>query len=194
MPKKKSNPATSPATHIMLDLETLSTNTNAAIISIGAVEFDLLGVQTRKGFHVTIDANDAIEKGAHVDSDTIKWWMQQSDAARSAFDGGDAYSEVEALELFREWLHKTEADTPKPIRMWGNGSDFDNVILASAYKRHGLDTPWSFYHNRCYRTLKSLYSDVKMRKTGVAHNALHDAVRQAHHLLKIIDVKNIPLQ
>ena len=33
--------------------------------------------------------------------------------------------------------------------LWGNGSDFDNAILANAYRAIGQQQPWKFWNNRC---------------------------------------------
>lgn len=70
--------------------------------------------------------------------------------------------------------------------LWGNGSDFDNVILASAYRSCNLEVPWKFWNNRCYRTVKALRPDIKIHRSGTYHNALDDAVSQAEHLMRMI--------
>ena len=73
----------------------------------------------------------------------------------------------------------------KAVRLWGNGASFDNAILSTAYELCELETvqPWRFYNDRCYRTVKSLYPEVAMVRTGTYHNALDDAESQALHLL-----------
>ena len=68
--------------------------------------------------------------------------------------------------------------------VWGNGASFDNVLLATAYKRLGMETPWPFWKDRCFRTMKNVCK-VDHSFEGTAHNALDDARSQAQHLIKI---------
>lgn len=82
---------------------------------------------------------------------------------------------------------------PKGVRVWGNGSDFDNVILRNAYAAIGSTYPWRYNDNMCYRTIKNLAPDVKMARQGVHHNALDDARSQALHLIAICNHLGIQL-
>lgn len=161
--------------NIMLDLETMGTSSNAAIIAIGAVRFD---ATVRDKFYCAIDLSDCVKNGLEMNPDTVMWWMRQSDAARAQFENPD-HDLVAALDAFRQWA----GDDPI---IWGNGADFDNAILANAYKKTGQEPPWRFWNNRCYRTMKSLKPDIKMERTGTHHNALDDAASQAEHLMRIL--------
>jgi hypothetical protein len=166
---------------IMLDLETLSSASDGAIIAIGACTFAGDGTITpeseRKTFNVNIDPHDAqaIARG-RVDARTVQWWVQQSEDARSILNATNQTSTAIALELFRDFLSNIEAP-----RIWGNGANFDNVLLRNAYERMWLIVPWSHRNDRCYRTLRSLRPDIEFKPFGVAHNALDDAVSQASH-------------
>lgn len=161
--------------NIMLDLETMGNGSNAAIIAIGAVQFD----ETVKAkFYCTVDLSDCVKNGLEIDPDTVMWWMRQSDDARKQFETPD-YDLVAALDAFREWA----GDDPI---IWGNGADFDNAILANAYKKVGQVPPWKFWNNRCYRTVKNLNRDIKMERIGTYHKAVDDAESQAKHLLRIL--------
>ena len=77
--------------------------------------------------------------------------------------------------------------SPCDAHIWGNGAAFDNVVLASAFRATGMQVPWAFWNDRCYRTVKSLFSNVKLKRSGTHHNALDDAVTQAKHLLEIAE-------
>jgi hypothetical protein len=171
----------------MLDLETLSTKSNAAIVSIGAVAFDESGVTDQK-FYITIDPASCEKAGMHVSASTFIWWMQQSDEARAQFKTGGVPL-TEALFKFAAWCKENNID-----EMWGNGADFDCVILGSAYEACDMKKPWSYSKNRCFRTLKSRISttianDMWTRyATGTHHNALDDAVRQAHMATDIFNM------
>jgi len=167
--------------NVMLDLETLGNSSGCIILSIGAVHFDPKSNEIDPFyFYSTISPEDSQKHGLKFDASTVIWWMQQNDAARKALTSATA-PPVNVLDQFAAWL-------PKDAIVWGNGSDFDNVILAEAYKVTGKPLPWKFWNNRCFRTLKNLRRDVKAETTGTAHNALDDAINQAKHCQAIFKV------
>lgn len=181
-------------THIMLDLETLSTHTNARILAIGAVKFTEAERISDKFYQpikaLAFETLNAVERdfvdpdGFHVSRDTLDWWGQQSEKAQAVFEDPQGITISEALTLFAHWVLSSPGDI-KDIRMWGNGAEFDNVILSTAYRLCDKPAPWRFYNNRCYRTVKSLFPTEKIKRLGTHHNALDDALSQAEHLLSM---------
>lgn len=172
--------------HVMLDLETMGTGPNAAIVAIGAVEFELTktGGQTGDTFYCVIGLESAMASGGQVDAGTVLWWLKQNDAARAMFTQPTANA-VWALEQFSAWM--AARGDRKQIRVWGNGASFDNVILASAYRRAALPLPWNSFNDRCYRTVKSMHPAAPaIQRTGTHHNALDDAINQANHLIAML--------
>ncbi|MBV5342719.1 3'-5' exoribonuclease, partial [bacterium] len=90
---------------------------------------------------------------------------------------------IDALQNFSEWI-------PKRATVFGNGSDFDNVILSNAYLRLSMERPWPKFNDRCFRTIKSMFKSVQQPvREGVHHSALDDAKHQALWLLKIYEEK-----
>jgi exodeoxyribonuclease VIII len=69
--------------------------------------------------------------------------------------------------------------------VWGNGATFDNVILANAYDACRIRRPWKYYADMCFRTVRNQYPHVQVKRQGTHHNALDDALTQAHHLQAI---------
>lgn len=167
-------------TDIMLDLETMGSGSNSAIIAIGAVKFGSKGLGEE--FYQVVDLQSCVNAGLVMDPGTVLWWMKQSEAARKEFER-KGVKLFEALSAFNEFLGN---ESESKIRLWGNGADFDNVILANAYRALREPTPWSFWNNRCYRTMKNVFSGVPYTKPAVAHNALEDAKAQALHLVQIM--------
>ena len=172
--------------HIMLDLETLSTKPTAVILSIGAVLFTEQGIHEQ--FYTAIKQPEdlmgswALDGRFHVEQSTLDWWDKQSPEARLVFTDPKALEIENALDAFTAWIYDVTEDWQQ-VRMWGNGSSFDNVILSHAYWRCEYKQPWKFYNDRCYRTVKNMYPNVKKRRVGTHHHALDDAVTQAQHLL-----------
>jgi len=178
---------------IMIDLETLGTQPGSIILSIGAVRFDLTHGITGE-FYTNIDVEDSQRHGLTLTASTVVWWMTQSDEARKALASAKRPLR-DALERFTKWARPEDfrnAPIMFPIdELWGNGSDFDNALLASAYKAAGLGVPWSYRANRCYRTMWSMFPEVPFEKPATAHNALEDARAQAIHLQRILLAKGV---
>lgn len=174
-------------TDLMVDLETLGTKPGSVIVSIGAVFFNREGLGAT--FYRAVNIEGQI--GMTMDAPTVQWWLCQSDEARRVFYDAERVSMNLALADFASWiLEASGAYGVGGTRVWGNGSDFDNVLLAEAYRRQGIHQPWKFYNNRCYRTLKSMAREIKPERAGIHHHALDDAVTQANHAINLLNHLN----
>ncbi|ENO0555095.1 3'-5' exoribonuclease, partial [Escherichia coli] len=182
--------------HLMLDLETMGTNTNAPIVVIGAVFFDPQTGEIGPTFYIVISLADAMTTGAVPDGSTIEWWLAQSSEARSAILV-DQVKLKDALLRFREFI--SEHSDEKFVQVWGNGATFDNTILRRSYERQGITCPWHYCNDRDVRTIveqgKTIDFDAKtaIPFEGVRHNALDDALHQAKYVTATIQ-KMIPDQ
>ncbi len=173
-----------PGVNVMLDLETMSTDPNAAIIAIGATVFHPDKGTFDTPFYTRVALSTSVESGGHLSPDTVEWWMDQSPEARALFKETAASLSAALMDL-RQYLARVCKGNPDNLMLWGNGAPFDNVILRQAYARLKLLPPWHFYNDRCYRTFKALAPGVSLRRSGVHHNALSDAQTQAAHLMEI---------
>lgn len=171
---------------IMVDLETLGQRPGCAILSIGARAFDPATGELGQAFHAVVSTASCLDLGLVEDPETIDWWGRQSDEARTLLArAADSETDlVTALEAFAAWVRDLCA--VGQVRVWGNGADFDNAILAHLYVRVGQGLPWQFWNNRCYRTLKNLIRLPEAAREGVYHDALDDATHQARHALKLL--------
>ena len=162
--------------NIMVDIETLGTGANSVILSIGAVAFNNEGITSE--FYRVVDLQSCMNAGLEIDASTLLWWMNQSDDARKLFNSTAREILPVALSKFSGWL-------PQNACIWGNGASFDNTILANAFDKAGVALPWKYWNDRCYRTVKNLYPNIKLERVGTYHNALDDAKSQALHLIEI---------
>lgn len=176
--------------HIMVDLETMATTCDAAILSIGAVKFDLTSDKIdEQGFYGSITLESNMDWGRRFDPDTIRWWMTEtSEDARKVFSEPGKQGLCETLESFAEWFGAADQC------IWSNGANFDEPILAHAFSHCRLPIPWQFWNVKCMRTYKNLpgAKDVKVDRAGTHHNALMDALYQAQ-LVQKIHAKLFPL-
>lgn len=153
---------------VMVDIETLGLDRGAAILSIGAVKFDIEEIGDT--FEASISRESCEAAGLTVDEGTLEWWQDQSDAAREVLDGGDDLEDV--LQDFTLWAGGAD-------EVWANSPSFDCEMLIEAGKAVGVPMPWEFYEERDVRTVKSLPVAPELEHDGVEHDALDDAIHQA---------------
>jgi len=167
--------------HVMVDLETMGTGNEAAIVSLGAVKFDPMAAGIIDAFYVRVDLASSVAFRLKIDPSTVMWWMDpERNSARKALLRDEAHDLGTALDGFSQWFGTESLPT------WGNGATFDNVILRNAYAKIGFECPWKYTHDRCYRTFKCLAPGLEASPTGVWHQALDDATSQARHLQAIV--------
>jgi hypothetical protein len=176
-------------TEVMLDLETLSVDSDAAIVSLGAVQFnledvdtdlDLLGNSRNRIMYGAIRIDDAMKWGK-VDAGTLRWWLNQSEAARKIFAFGGPTEYLRTMLMFFNDFMKINDEQAR--NLWGNGSGFDCVVIENAYKKQALEMTWRFTQQRDMRTIKELAKKINPNVNneldiGTRHNALDDAIKQ----------------
>jgi DNA polymerase III epsilon subunit-like protein len=162
---------------VMIDIETLGTEPGTSIIAIGAVRFDLTDGVTDDLF-ASVDIESCQDHGLTIDAETLSWWLLKDGDARKQLPNGDPLPE--ALHALREFVGECD-------EVWANSPAFDCAILRSAYDAVGLETPWEYYHERDYRTIREtvdMWPDKE--QGGIAHNALDDARYQAECLVAVL--------
>ncbi|WP_409277834.1 3'-5' exonuclease [Providencia rustigianii] len=130
----------------------------------------------------------------NLSSSLTSFFAKKAAIPNSACDG--SYLSL-ALSNLCKFSRKNLTDD---VQVWGNGVDFDNVILRNAYNSVGLEPFWNHWNNRCVRTIVELgrNAGIDPKTTlpfvGEPHNALDDAIHQAkyvsiihQHLIKPVD-------
>lgn len=172
---------------VMVDLETLGRRAGCSILSIGAVAFDAETGKLGPELYTVIKVASCEAVGLHTDPDTVAWWEKQNPEAQKVLKQARAARGNKALDKaligFNEYLAQFG---PKAVRVWGNGSDFDNAILINCYAATNLTAGWEFWNSRCFRTLKGMAPHIKTERQGTYHNALDDAKTQALHAIKVL--------
>ena len=176
--------------HFMVDIETLSTAVNAAVLSIGAIEFDPLSGKIIREFYHELDLSDQTNR--HIDVNTMQWWIKQclvnTDNIEFLLKNNrekDAVAYV--LHELRAFVNGgveyavTRAEGYEKIALWACDPDFDIAILADLCKEHNLPVPWKFSEPKSVRTVRMLtqLAGMEIPTQEVTHNALEDCIRQA---------------
>lgn len=160
--------------HIVMDMETASLSTNAAILSIAAVPFDpwepsdrvfrdtmrKVNKQGNNGllpcFTQRVDLTSCFLKQMDIDPKTAEWWSKQSEEARKELLAEEAHLISDAVVNLCQYIdYVLDLSRKKEVRLWIQGLDFDMPILRNALKKTGNAGYWHVgYKNcRCARTL-----------------------------------------
>ena len=159
----------------MVDLETVSTQPDAAILTIAAIRFDnnrdytdITDPYTLDYFYTRVDLE---QPGRVVSDETMAWWASQAPEIRDeAFNEADRYPLADVMEAFNLWASGAD-------RYWANGIAFDFPILESACRTYDMRWPWQFWQVRDARTIYQMVPDHNMPKNA-AHHALYDCLNQ----------------
>ena len=171
--------------NFMLDIETLGTKPDAAIVQMAIVAFDRETFEPKdSGICVNVDPD--LNKYS-VDMDTIRFWMNQNEEARSSVFIDAYYVRVGLSEISDYYyIHTRDIDTP----IWSMPPSFDQVILGNAFRTEGVKIPWHYRSPRDMRTIIDLAGLKKEEivKADISHNALSDCHAQIKTLKKCFDI------
>lgn len=161
--------------HAMIDLETLGTSPDCAVLTIGGVKFNPNALsEPYQPFYYRFDVDDQLEKGRTVLDSTLEWWGQQEESVREEALGDENRTPVlDVLQALNKWC--VGVDT-----IWCQGPAFDIVILEHMFRQYDHHIPWPFWKIRDSRTLFGIMpKDPRKAINFAAHNALEDCKVQA---------------
>ena len=173
---------------MMIDIETLGTEDDCVIASIGVIIFNRShtpGTYIRE-YEVMIDLES--QPNRSIDAGTVLWWMTDSmeDARKAVLLSknrvrlGLALRELDVL--VKDYAVKDA---------WACSPSFDMKKLQSAYKQHNQPFPVPFWNWRDVRTLEDFFYGTNTRKKGkenwlegLAHTAIDDCKMQVNLVQK----------
>ncbi len=172
--------------HVMIDIETLSTENDAAIIAIGAVEFNLDDILQERVWLI-----DPMLTSGRRDVSTLEWWEKQREENPTMAGyvwSGSTRENVAAAELFN-WMVPFRAPIEDPKSghwIWAGPNTFDLSILKTWYKTQNMILPWDWRMGRDLTTFSRIANELGIDYSGEAfegfeaHNPLSDCIKQAH--------------
>lgn len=166
---------------LMIDLETLATSPQTAVVSLGAQFFDIETKTLGSTFEMVLELQPQIDSGREISASTLKWWMGQEEAAKRVFHE-KAQPPTVVLGTFVNWYKSVN---PKAF-VWGNGSTFDISIMENIFRMYKIEVPWGYNKAMDLRTFKRFNAPAgaKIPVAGVKHNCLADATAQARFVLE----------
>lgn len=172
-----------PKVHVVLDIETLSTDKRAAIVELAAVV--AMGSEATT-FHVKIKPTSNRDAGLDIDQATIDW-HEKIHPGYLANTETKGLSLQEAMASFCDWLAPYAANFE--LHMWSQGKDFDFPIADYAIKLCGLKSPWAYSRVHCLRDLVWLNPGARIKERPAdlpQHEALNDALFETAQLRAVV--------
>lgn len=163
------------ATHAMIDIETLGTEPDCVVLSVGAVKFDPYKASDPHAKTLwRPSADEQMNADRSVLESTLQWWAGQPQHIQD-----EAFSEDGRipLEQFFKELNKYLVGVDK---IWCQGPQFDMVILENLYKQFDHHMNWAFWQVMDCRTIFNMMPvDPRKAIQQNLHSADEDAYYQA---------------
>ena len=157
--------------NIVVDVETLSLESDAAIVSIAAVPFNpnvddvnifsVFEVQMDGSgeslgeFYEVVNATSCALQGMHIDMETVHWWSRQKPEAKAELLSRQPLNIGEAMNAFHNYLEGMKKAYDADIVVWAQGADFDFPKIRNAYNKclNGVNRPWNYRDVRDARSI-----------------------------------------
>lgn len=145
--------------HLMIDIETMGTQINAAVLSIAAVQFYPVSTEEeseqveKDRFYEKIDpvCYKNTRNCFSMDVETIKWWTKQkTEVMQEAWSGTNNIEKV--INDLLLWIN-SKCSNKRDLRVWSHGKEFDLPILENVIRFVGQNVPWSMINTRDTRTI-----------------------------------------
>lgn len=176
--------------HASIDLETLGTNVDNQILSIGVCLFDLNSYTVQQTFYYKVEV--PLYKSISTTKGTIQFWINQAINNPDSLKGLFTTDEEKTISMESALTELADVITSNNVRnVWANSPKFDLAMLEHQYKIYDIRVPWQFSDDRCMRTLRFLahelfYTPVNVDFEGTYHNAMDDAIWQSHYIMNVI--------
>lgn len=181
----------------VVDIETHGKREDAIIATIGCTTINMFTSEIIGQFYCRCKTEDQVRRTWN--KDVMDFWDEQKEKSPEAF--AEVFDTKlsrlplkQALEQFSAFLREVNP-VGKRINVFGNGPEFDNVILSHAYDSEGVKSAWHYGENQSIRTAMlfgRLLADCDPRKAvpfeGVRHHAKWDSQHEALVLANIVQV------
>ncbi len=187
---------------ISLDIETLSLNTDAVVLTIGAVWFDF---EQRTPFNqllqqgVTVYVDVSAQDLRHRSDSTIKWWdnlIEKDYRTAHSLEHTERTHPYVVFEKLEQMLtEKLPGVNFKSLDWFARGPHFDFAVLINLAEEFETSPPWQYNRIRDTRTFVDAVKmvipfsiDWPVKPDAcIEHDALHDA---AYDALILQDIYN----
>lgn len=166
-------------TDILIDMEFLSLRYDTAILSLGAVAWDMQAEKFDPE-HELYTVPSLSSQTGKVDAGTFAWWMNQADEIRVPL-GVEQEMTQETLKTTLEAVSRM-VKSYDVKRIWSHGAACDLGILKYWYDHFHMPEPWHYQAVRDTRTLFDFCKPLVVYRSDKDHHALNDARRDAERV------------
>lgn len=184
---------------ITFDLETLSLESNAAVLQLGAVAWNrradspetLLVTESTPTFQTSVDLRTCVGSGFDFDPETVDWWNHRKPDAIAALADGDCYPIEDCFRFFLDWIQDTKAahqcDT---VTLWAQGCELDFPILHHMERKFKLKNPLHYRTCRDARTYvtETLYQHFSNMETAMESPDATEAFKRIPKLPECLEL------
>jgi DNA polymerase III epsilon subunit-like protein len=185
---------------ISLDIETLGTNSDAVVLSIGACVVTPDGVQKEGTFYSCVNIQQQIDLGRSITEGTLRFWFEQEQGViQNSFGVANGPSIREVMSNLLTWIKSNGSPS-----VYCKGPQFDAAILDSMADSAKVERPIGYRKWRDIRTLEETITwaghedmlNAQQENASLlhAHDALDDAFAQGEtiHLAMLLCVMENP--
>jgi hypothetical protein len=179
------------ATHFSLDIETLSTKTDALVLSIGATQFD--ETKLSNPLHISVDIDEQLAMGREVSQDTLRWWFGQLVNMSEVPFPSEITSVEHTIMALNSYFDECPGGSKEAV-VWVRGPHFDWVILESLASWVNVKLGVRYSNIRDQRTFcaQQPYT-VPVGEGFIPHDALEDAEHQARYIQQVAHTNELRL-
>lgn len=159
-------------THAMIDIETLNTEPNSTILTVGACKFNPFSDEPPTDRILwRPSADEQLQSGRTVSESTLEWWSKLPQHIQDeAFNGNNQIPLNQFFKELNKWLVGVD-------KIWCQGPQFDMVIIEHLFKQFEHHRNWAFWQIMDCRTIFNMMP-VEPRKA--IQEDLHDASADAY--------------
>lgn len=171
---------------LSLDNETLDILPTACVLTVGGVLFQ--GREILETAYFAVELQPQIDAGRTLSASTIRWWLDQGDAARRSLLAPAEIKISTGRAILRDMGSKAE-------RIWARPGMFDLPMLRHLFGQDLWDDPQPRWKHHGYQKEADLgtlvkefdpHGEFRPKFEGTAHDALDDA---KHHHVWLMNIR-----
>lgn len=169
--------------NVSIDIETLSTRTNAAVVEVGLIKFKktatILTITDSAVYNIPVRLyNNSTQELYHIDPSTIEWWHTSS--GRDLYNLPNTLSDLSLIEHINQLTNLIHSRFTG-VNYFTRGI-FDLPILASLIP--SFDPVGDDF--RCHHDIRTLSSIPKVKRLTPKPKNNHNALVDAMHNIQVI--------
>lgn len=193
--------------HLVVDIETLSTEPNAVVLALAIVPFTFedhtyFSTLLTQGLMVKFKVEEQVKvHRRHIEESTVSWWKEQQKKIRDIIVKPSP-SDVtirDGLSEFNQFVLGISGFSKEKSYVWSRGNDFDFPIIKTLFRDANISLPYNHWKIRDVRTAIDIMAGTDNGKYTVKyggegfmeHHPLHDSAMDAARLNELFYLSTV---